>query len=50
MTVEGHGMPFYSEARLATFTSSKDVKEEPLNYGNLFILFKVKFPDTIELD
>ena len=43
-------MPFYSEANLTSFMVSQDEPDQPLGYGNLFILFKVKFPDTIELD
>lgn len=50
MTVEGHGMPFYNETSSSFFTGGQDVPDKPLGYGNLFILFKVKFPDTIELD
>jgi len=35
MTCEGLGMPFH---------------KTPYKYGNLFINFKVKFPDTLETD
>ena len=43
--VVGQGMPIY------TATNKKQAKiAEPLKYGNLFILFKVKFPDELNLD
>lgn len=35
MTCEGLGMPFH---------------KTPYKYGNLFINFKVKFPDSMETD
>jgi len=34
-TVEGHGMPYHKQ----TYKS-----------GNLFILFKIKFPETLNVD
>jgi DnaJ family protein A protein 2 len=32
-TVEGHGMPYH---------------KQPFKFGNLFVVFKVTFPDTLK--
>ena len=50
MTVKGMGMPFFED--------EDDIKEnifgtkipKKSGFGNLFILFKVKFPDQIDLE
>jgi DnaJ-class molecular chaperone len=52
MTLEGMGMPFFNDdevmASSSLFGSSGKGKEQ--KYGNIFILFKVKFPDQIDLE
>jgi DnaJ family protein A protein 2 len=34
-TVEGFGMPYH---------------KQPFKFGNLFIIFKIKFPETVSVD
>lgn len=43
-------MPFYDENQQKTTYFGSKIDSGPKKYGNIFILFKVKFPDSIDLE